>query len=648
MSFSVRDVQFDVAIVAGPRIQVWPSAGVRALSAFFAEMGLSVGIIGGDELRARGVVSLPGTGGLIFADDLQKRIHRFQARAVIRFTARREMPYPFLGWLSPGLIPLTTALQLKEDSQILWHPRVVILGSGNRAFKFGSALLKKGVPEVISIETVGGWGLKNHASWEVEKRLFESLGGKFFEGRPLSLKSLSPLMWELRVQVGSEQLAYSVSRVVSAGPFRPVTDLMEYPPGSLLFEMEQIAPRDRNEDFEGWALEEEQSKWLGVKVAKALVTELGPRRHELQRVYRKSKNGLKACEQHQKFPFQPHYQGKWIEPSDSKKIRTFSGVPQQAQRLRLVASIECFENIPCDLCVKSCPESAIAMSFDGKKQLVEGDCTACGICLSACPSDSIVLIHEKENLSTSIITFYWNGHPLWKVGNFPVLVNRRGESLESGRVVEVVEPKAGEQLVQVEVPTHLVWEARGLRLAVSGEVSIEAGSAIWVGEGIEGKVEINLDGERRFVREGISVAMALFETGRNRPEESLLCGDGSCGLCAVLVDGIKKPSCQTQIRKGMAIRLPEVSLKNSVPEKNLLCSCLGISCEDVSEKIRQGKLASPEAVLSAIRVGGGRCHGQLCMESFKSVLEEMGIEVSHWIDWRFPWADWQLTPGAHD
>ena len=62
---SVRDGKFDVAIVAGPRVTQWPSPCLRALSLLCTEMGLTTGTFGGESLTVRGVIPLPGTGGLV-------------------------------------------------------------------------------------------------------------------------------------------------------------------------------------------------------------------------------------------------------------------------------------------------------------------------------------------------------------------------------------------------------------------------------------------------------------------------------------------------------------------------------------------------------------------------------------------------------
>jgi hypothetical protein len=166
-------MKFDVVALAGPRVPLWPSAGVKALSNLCGEMGLSVGLFGGEDLTVRGVIPLPGTGGMVLVEDVQHRIHRIHARAIVRVTVPSEFPDPFPGWRSEALLPLRTAVQLREKSKIQWDPCTVVLGSGNPALRFASSLLESGAKEVLCVESNAQWGAKRFSGWEVEKRRFE-------------------------------------------------------------------------------------------------------------------------------------------------------------------------------------------------------------------------------------------------------------------------------------------------------------------------------------------------------------------------------------------------------------------------------------------------------------------------------------------
>ncbi|MCC7442823.1 MAG: 4Fe-4S dicluster domain-containing protein [Bdellovibrionales bacterium] len=654
MSLSVREGQFDLAVVAGPRVPVWPSVGVRTLTALASEMGLTVGVFGFPGHRVTGVLPLPGSGGLVLAEDPQGRIHRISARAVVRLAAPNPFPAPFPGWRTEGLVPLRTAKLLFEQSRVRWTPATVILGTGNGALRFGSRLIEtEASPMVACVELGGPWGGKSFAGWEVERRRFETLGGRVLNGKLLRLDRKGPGLWELRLQDARGVRILEVGRVVAAGPFHDQPGVREYPPGSCLYEMEQTGPAARPDDVEGWVLEEERGRWLGARIARSLVADLGERKEALEKTLRRARARLKACAEHQGLPFAPAYDGKWLSRDALERLRSFEGVPRQAQKARVVASLECVESIPCNLCEKVCPESAIQIrrGVEGESPtfLIESDCTACGLCLAACPSGAAVMLHERDQ-STSLLTLPWSGAGDWEAGDLATLVNRKGERLGSARVsTQQALPEGAPsgpgpkplRLVQIEVPTHLVWQARGLRAPRSPGVDAEVGEASLRPDAAEpARAEILLDGEKRLVREGLTVSIALFELGRARGGDALLCPDGSCGLCDVTIDGVKQRACQVKVRRGMAIRLAA----RSEPAPDALCPCLGVSEERALERMKQGKLSSCEAAVAVTHVGDGRCHGQLCGAAFRKLMADAGIDSAEWSDWRFPWTDWQLPP----
>lgn len=679
MSFSVRDGKLDVVVAAGPRIQLWPSPGIRTFASLCAEFDLQVGIYGPDTLTVRGMVPLSGTGAVIMAEDPQKRIHRIHARSVLRVAAPTELPDPFPGWRSQALIPLTTARRLQQEVDLFWAPMTVILGTSSQAFRFGSDLLAMSratdATQVICIETHAQWGGKRYAGWEVDRRRFEMLGGKIIEGKPVSLSQKAPLLWEFRIQDAEGVRILEVARVVSAGPFDDFSGIKESPPGGLLFDLKQTSLRTIEEDFDGWTLEEERGRWLATRVIKGLVTELGSRKDELERIARRAKTRIKRSFKHRDFPFQTDYQGKWTSSATQRAVRSFSGVPQQAQKTRMVASLECFEEIGCNLCEKVCPENAIhwgrgqasASSGGGIGGLAEmkppilseKDCTGCGLCLPVCPSGSILMIRDPEQSTQSTLTFPWKGSAKWKAGDFATLVNRRGEVLGTARVSEVQGEQA--QWVKVEVPSHLAWEARAIRrskVQLQASVAKEYAETQGTDRRRDSKdmVEITLDGEKRLVRDRVPITAALFEFGIARPEDVLYCGDGGCGLCTIFVDGVKRSACQTNVRKGMALKSAErvlgvvgdapLPVVTGVPgpAQNVICPCVGVKTDDVIERIGKGQLGSMETVQALTGVGCGKCHGQVCTEALRRLLERSGVDAAGWSDWQFPWSDWTLAP----
>ncbi|MBI2711549.1 MAG: 4Fe-4S dicluster domain-containing protein [Bdellovibrio sp.] len=691
MNFSIRDGKFDLVILGGPRTELWPSPGVRVLSTLCAEAGLSVGQYGGDSITVRGIVPSSGTGGIAIIEDNQHRIHRIRARAIVRVLPESHWPDPFAGWFSPGLIPLPTAEKLFRESELLWEPTVVILGSGNSALQFGTSLLEAGTEEVLSIETASGeWGKKPISGWEVHQRRFEMAGGKILQARPVELVNKGPMSWLFRVKDAQGIRVIETTRVVSVGPFRNQIGIREHPPGSCLYEMDQTASALLQQDVEGWLLEEERGKWLAGKIVRALALNLS-KKSELDRLVRKARTRLKHYFDHREFPHQSTFEGKWLSIAEKKFVHNFGGVPKTKQLSAPVASVECFEDISCQICEKVCPTSAISIGPEARKTnqiLKESLCTACGLCLRTCPSSAIIMIKEAENKPTSQITLPWFGKRPWRVGESAVLMNRQGEALGSARVSKV-DPEADtpefsakirsaetSQLVQLEVPSHLAWEARGIRRNRAKATEDEAYlSAVNRSSSRSEKVEVLMNGEKRWVRDRISISVALFETGQNRAADNLLCKDGSCGLCQISVDGVSKLACQTKIHRGMSIRTsdpkvlaneiedkssprghlklegwgpspiitpPHVGVQAEPPPSNALCPCLGITLEKVIERLKQGEIHSPEALRAITHVGEGKCHGQICMPAFIRAMKENGIPVSQWIDWRFPWSDWKV------
>jgi ferredoxin len=659
-----HSMRFDVAIVAGPRLPEFPTVGVRELSTLLSKFGLETGWVGGEGLFAKGVLPAGGSGGLALVEDAQGRAHRIQARAVVRFVLPDETPSPFEGSSHPSVLLGTTATKLVGDRAFIWNEPIVILGTGNRALRFGRGLLERGCPEVTLTESYAQWEGKRYAGWEVERRRFETLGGKLIEGNPLSFRKLGTNVGEFRLQDAKGIRVLEAAKLISFGPFSPEEGLKEYPPGSLLFEIEQTAPSVRATDPEGWMLEEERARILAARIAKALVPELGNSRDEIEAILRRSRSRMKRMDRYLDEPFELAFTGKWTAGAVLKNIKQFSGVPKTLHHTKPIASVECFETIGCDLCERACPTDAIRLDRlrsrkaeeEPRSILDESACIACGLCVQVCPSATPVMLEEPVDRSMGRITFSWRETgDVPEAHTFVTLVNRRGDALGTGRVIghraPISPPETptglvfyAEFLVEVEVPSHLVWEARGIRRLKAHASAVDADFIRQSARDFfPDRVEISWNGGRRFVRNGIPISTAFFENGFQRMNDRLLCEDGSCSLCEVEVDGVRQLACRTMVRKGMAIQ----SVRDETPSDDL-CPCLGIQESDFLARVEQGNLLSVDAAFESTGLGSGRCHGQLCIGPAKRCLEKAGLdpkEVRNHLDWRFPWSDWKIDPG---
>jgi len=664
MSF-LRESEFDLAIIAGPRLESWPTIGSRVLSQLCSEAGLKVGVFGGEDLKVLGVLPVPSTGGFVMIQDIQGRMHRVSSRAIVKVSPCPQLPQPFVGWNSEALVPLSTAKTLFENSFIEWMPSVAILGSGNSALRFGSKLLEKFSTEgleVFCVETQN-----RAAGWEVERRRFEILGGKVLNARPLSLAPRSALQWEFRVQDDLGVRILEVGRVVSAGPFSSLPGYREYPADSNLYELENTASRIEEDQVEGWQRELHYASALALKIIKSLgfdAHKVDPLfRERFERVQKREKLRARQLARYKESRFHFRFDGKWMVHEQWNQLRKFDGVSYQKPnetKLGIFPSIECFEEIGCQKCAEICPENAIDIGSEARAQnkiLDPLKCTGCGLCLTTCPSQAIVSVQEGKTSQASLWLVSGLAYE-WRVGESVHILNRRGESLGMGRVQEIAESKR----IKVEMPAHLVWETRGIRPkaetgAVDRKYLRQSESLKDWPQWMQSRVEVQMNGMRRFLRDQVSAGIALFETGQARAEDTLLCSDQSCGLCAVTMDGVKKFACQSKVHRGMVlqskesrdVQLPlgvESDSSHEADQRVEICSCLGKTLAEVREQIRSGgesALRTIEGALMKTKLGAGQCHGARCVEVFRDLLANEGFAADKWIDWRFPWRDWTIS-----
>ena len=630
MELKVRDVHIDVAILAGPRIQTWPTHGVRVLSRLCADAGLKVGWYGGAGMRVRGVLPLEGSGALVIVEDAQKRLHRIHAKSAIKVTPHLDFPLPFSGWYSPGLIPESTARKLMKQGSLNWQPVVVILGSGNQAFRLGSELIQtKSVNRVVCVESV----YEQVQAWEVEKRRFEVLGGKVIFGKLNSLVQKSPFLWEIKIQDKQGTRIIDAARVISVGPFHGDEGFREYPSGSFLVEWENTEVQQIADDVEPFLLDEHRAVLLAARLIKGLAHQ-----SQLDKSVWVSKQKLKELETIHDKRFSWTYEGKWLSADSKKLLGEFAGTPKTLVPEKMKASIECVEAIGCRVCQKACPVDAIKIERTQQggtsSFLIEDACTGCGFCLQACPSQVPIMIEGDSTQSFTPLVFPYRERAPLKKGVRVGLLSRKGEMLANAKVLDQF-LNGDVPLFKVEVPSHLIWEARGL-ISMTPKAEVEHADDFYHEKGE--RVEVQIQGDVRRVREGQLISVALFEIGMSRPNDILICEDGSCGLCQIETDGVKKFACQSTIHHGMSIRFTRDHEQSSE-----ICPCSSITTDQLRATCMSTKPDSIEALAQVCEVGQGRCHGLLCKKSFIEVAGEAGIESARYADWAFPWTDWMLS-----
>jgi ferredoxin len=567
-------------------------------------------------------------------------VHRVQAKSIVKINAPLELPLPFEGWYSPGLVPESTARKLLDQGSLGWQPVTVILGTGNRALRLASELLQRRVSQrVVCVESV----YDRVQAWEVERRRFEVLGGRFVFGQPVSLVSKSLTAWQLKVQDPHGIRVLDTARVISVGPFGQDEGFKESPVGSFLFDWTHSDQLNFLNDVEGIMLDEHRAVVLAARLIKGLAQDSAEIKAQLEKALWISKQKLRELETIHTRRFEWKHDGKWLSNESKKVLAEFPGTPKQLIPGKWLASIECVESIGCRACERACPANAIqidrsesAPGAPAKSFLIESDCTGCGQCLIACPSQVPVMLDGDLSQSfTQIILPYREISPL-KKGDKVSLLNRKGEVLVQSKITDVfLEGLGGVTLFKVEVPTHLVWEVRGM-VGVGGAPEVAHHDELYQERGV--RTEVFVQGEARRVRDQQSVSVALFEIGAARPNDILICEDGSCGLCQVEIDGQKQFACETTVHQGMTIRFT----RDHQPSSHL-CPCEDISETEFRETCKAGHPETFEALAPLTTAGRGRCHGLICRLHCQEIARGCGVKTDgRAVDWAFPWSDWVI------
>lgn len=131
-----------------------------------------------------------------------------------------------------------------------------------------------------------------------------------------------------------------------------------------------------------------------------------------------------------------------------------------------VAIIECAQKIPCNPCVAACKSGAIEIDGDITQlpKLHEDKCTGCGLCIAHCSGLAIFVINKAYGDGKGTVSFPWEYMPLPEKGNKVKAVNRTGQIVCDGEIIDVKDLKAYDRtpVVTVAVPVEYTEEVRGI------------------------------------------------------------------------------------------------------------------------------------------------------------------------------------------
>jgi Fe-S-cluster-containing hydrogenase component 2 len=133
-----------------------------------------------------------------------------------------------------------------------------------------------------------------------------------------------------------------------------------------------------------------------------------------------------------------------------------------------VAIVECFQEIPCDPCIKACTRGAITMPNDiNDLPLVDAQlCNGCSLCVSRCPGLAIFVIDRTYSEKMARVLIPYEYVPVPKVGQIVSGLSRAGKKLGEFEVIKVTSggKKNMTYTVSLAVTQELAMEIRGIEI----------------------------------------------------------------------------------------------------------------------------------------------------------------------------------------
>ena len=134
-----------------------------------------------------------------------------------------------------------------------------------------------------------------------------------------------------------------------------------------------------------------------------------------------------------------------------------------------VAIVECFQEIPCDPCVKACKRGAISMPRDiNDIPVVDAKrCNGCSLCISFCPGLAIFVVDKTYSEGLALVKLPFEYVPVPKAGQYVTVLNRAGYELGRYEVIRVTSggKKNKTYTISIAVPKDLAMEARDIKVS---------------------------------------------------------------------------------------------------------------------------------------------------------------------------------------
>lgn len=531
---------------------------------------------------------------------------RLRAEACVTFGTDGVWPATYEGWTLPGTLTIDSLSRWIGEQKWVPGREFVFLGSTNQAVRWASILLDRGARNCYVVEPEN-----ELRCWRAHRDRFVSKGGRVLlrhRMQKVEQGNNSGLVVYLNNEHG--RLMLNCDTVV----LNPVNESALNEPSQwkkgLFYVHRRRSAWDSLVDEEPWLerIDWRETFWRAAKVLEVVDHSTADGALKQLRADRRAMRAYRNEGNRKDFT----YSGKILSRESLQALQTSVSVPRSFEKAKPVASLECFENVPCRACADACPENAIEITrITDLPKLLEDKCAGCGACVAVCPAGAAVMVRDLAVQQKARYFFPDDSKEFWKAGKQVQLLNRKGDVLGTGRVVSAMTyENAPHRVLEVESTNVHAWEARGFRDVkpefVREELEEQAASPVnlkrsWV----------TLNGVRRLVPTDVPITVALWQLGQRRFEDALFCHDGSCRLCEVLVDGTPRLACRTLVHDGQKIELKTISQAAKSPKP--LCPCKGVTSEEYNSLQNEGV---PEEIAREITgLGQGPCHGRWCLSS---------------------------------
>lgn len=151
------------------------------------------------------------------------------------------------------------------------------------------------------------------------------------------------------------------------------------------------------------------------------------------------------------------------------ELQRAPGIPTKDRLLKgPVAVIECFQDIPCDVCEKACPFGAIKVgdSLTNLPILDEDKCIGCGNCIPKCPGLAIFVVDLTYSEKYATVSFPYEFLPLPKPEDEVYAVDRKGKVICKATVEKAIYSAKFDRtyILTIRVPKEYAMDVRFIRL----------------------------------------------------------------------------------------------------------------------------------------------------------------------------------------